>query len=138
MGDGTPTIAMDGFSWRHPLVASIAEDGDKRHFSLATEPRQDGKVARSPLVRSSMLSMYVQTCLNGQGENFVHAHDDESGWLVLEGEAVFYAADGEEMARVRAGEGLTITPGVGYRYVCRGNKTVMVRAAARPRTDADE
>src|ERR1700734_2348723 len=116
MTDEKPNLVPDGFSWRHPLVPAISESRDIRHFSLETHPRDDGKVARSPLVRAERLSVYVQTCTDGQGENFIHAHTDEAAWLVLSGEAVFYGAEGELLARVRGGEGLSIAPGVGHRY----------------------
>ena len=131
MTDESPNLVTDGFSWRHPLVPAISESHDVRHFSLETNPRDDGKVARSPLVRAERLSVYVQTCTDGQGENFIHAHADEAAWLVLSGEAVFYDAEGNVLARVRGGEGLAIATGVSYRYVCSGDSTVMVRSAAR-------
>ena len=131
-----PATVDDGFSWRHDLVGAIEENDAVRHFSLATSPRDDGKISRSPLVRGALLSLYIQECLDGQGETNLHAHADEAGWLVLEGEAAFYDSTGALFARVAAGEGLSIAPGVAYRYLCSGVKTVMVRAAARPPTGA--
>lgn len=121
----------DGFSWRHPLVASISQSDGYRHFSLETSPREDGRVPRSPLVRGDRLALYVQRCKEGQGENFLHAHADEAAWLVLDGEAVFYDENDEVMARVHDNEGIALSPGTAYRYQCHGEETVMIRAAAR-------
>lgn len=128
--DAKPPVD-DGFSWRHPLVAPIEEGEGFRHFSFATTPREDGKVPRSPLARGERLSLYVQRCGEGQGENFVHAHRDEAGWLVLAGEAVFYDEKNNVVAHVRGGEGIALSPHTAYRYVCHGDETVMIRAAAK-------
>jgi quercetin dioxygenase-like cupin family protein len=131
MATNEDLVVPDGFSWRHALVDPIFEHDGFRHVVIGTNPRDDGKVARSPLVRGNLLSVYVQTCLDGQGENFVHVHSDEATWLVLEGEANFFDGEGGEVAVVRGGEALAILPGTSYRYQCRGERTVMVRVAAR-------
>ena len=131
MSNEETVYADDGFSWRHSLVTPYRDDRGFRHFSMEIPPRDDGRVERSPLLRFGHLALYIQRCRDGQGENFLHAHSDEAGWLVLEGEAVFYDGRGEVIATVRGGEGLGIDPGTPYRYVCSGPETVMVRAAAR-------
>lgn len=133
----TPMTGTDGYSWRHPLVPAIYEAGGFRHFDVSARPSDVGGVARSPLVRGSRLSVYVQDCLEGQGEVRAHAHADEASWLVLSGEAEFFDAADQRVARVRGGEGLAVAPRTTYRYVCHGDHTIMVRIAARTEEDLD-
>lgn len=128
---GEPGLFEDGFSWRHPLAAPIGGDA-LRHFRIDAPGRQpDGRNPGQPLVRMDHLSVYARAFEEGSGEDFLHVHEDEASWLVLEGEARFVGRDGAELARVRSGEGVAIPPGTAYRFTCPASRSLLLRVAAR-------
>lgn len=93
--------------------------------------RVDGRNPGLPLARGQQLSCYVRVFHRGEGERFLHAHDDEAAWLVLEGRAVFYDAHGARMADVSAMEGIFLAQGCAYQFECNADRNLLIRVAAR-------
>jgi len=122
----------DPFAWRLEVTDEPAGgNSTMRRFSIATDAPVEGRSPARVLSRGDSLTVYARTFEDGNGERPLHAHDDESCWIVLGGVARFFDETDEQVAELHAGEGIFVPRGAHYRFLCSGPETRLVRVASR-------
>lgn len=93
-------------------------------FSLRIERLAAGK-AEALLAQADELEMRIKVYAEG-GENVLHAHPDhDHAFVVLDGEAAFYDADGNETV-LRRYEGIMLPRNTYYRFSNHGDGNLVL------------
>lgn len=127
----------------NPTDTPHAAAGDaiaaKLKFSMRNLPLLEGGATMELLGLAPMLWAHSKVYSAG-GENALHSHEIEDHvFLVLQGRATFYFADGSS-AEVRAFEGVTVPRGVKYcfnAHEAEGNLVLFRVGAALVKNSAD-
>jgi mannose-6-phosphate isomerase-like protein (cupin superfamily) len=128
MGEKNYGLIYDHVSWESVL-------DPERHTTIAGCQVFRGGPDQEPggphaLARTDSLALYLRSFADGGGENGLHSHDDDAIWLVVVGQATFYAEGGVLLGELETNDGLLVPAGTSYRFSCHG-PTTMARVAAR-------
>jgi quercetin dioxygenase-like cupin family protein len=122
---------LDPFAWKEGTAVADCEGSPFRLFSVRPEPLESGK-RNTPLAHGDLLSLYLREFAEG-GETFVHAHPEDSIWLVLQGRAAFFAEDGRRIGEAGALDGIFVPRNAAYRFESTAPENLVVlRMSARP------
>jgi len=121
---------LDPFAGEDGVAVPDRAGGPFRLFSVRPEPLASGK-RNTPLAHGDLLSLYMREFAEG-GETFVHAHPEDSVWLVLQGRAAFYAEDGHCIAEAGPLDGIFVPQNAAYRFESMAPENLVVlRMSAR-------
>lgn len=117
-------------------IERLARRADPTVFTLKTPLLQQGRT-NMPLAATEHLWIQLK-CYASGGENALHAHPNEDHlFVILQGEAVFYGAQGET-ARLRPNQGIMMPARVMYRFHAAGDQNlVLLRIGAPSRQGED-
>jgi len=122
-------------TWRKDLWPGQAGgDGEAfARFDVWYPLRGDGFLPWQVLTRGTHLGLHVSCLEPEKGEVNLRSHDDEPAWVVLHGEATFYAwEDNRELGVLHAEDGVLIPKDAHYRYMNTGDGyLVMLRYGGR-------
>lgn len=85
-----------------------------------------GKISQS-LARGEVLGVGVQVVAPDGGETNLHSHPGlDSSWMVLDGEAIFYGEEGQEVARLTRNELIFIPAGTPYWFKASSEEPLVI------------
>lgn len=124
-----PKIA-GGFAEYNALLQSFAESRDISLFTLETVLPTKGRIDL-PLAATERLTLVLKAYASG-GENALHSHDREDhAFLVLQGEAEFFADGDVSLGVIGPFKGIFIPRGARYQFEAVSSiPLVLLRVAA--------
>lgn len=85
-----------------------------------------GKISQS-LARGEVLGVGVQVVAPDGGETNLHSHPGlDSSWMVLDGEAIFYGEEDQEVARLTRNELIFIPAGTPYWFRASSEEPLVI------------